>query len=227
MQPDAVSSGPFPSRDGSPGTSSPPIIDLRDVVKDYRERRRVVSRARRASRSRSSPASWWRSSGKSGCGKSTLLNMITGIDRPTEGEITVAGLDLRRASENELARWRGRQVGVVFQFFQLIPTLTVAENVMLPMDFAGRGSPRERRRTGGRAPRARGDDATRRTSSRWRRRAGSSSGSRSPGRWPTTRRSSWPTSRPATSTPRRPPQVIALSRSSPTPARPSSWSPTT
>ena len=82
--------------------------------------------------------------GKSGCGKSTLLNMITGIDRPTGGEITVAGLDLRRASENELARWRGRQVGLVFQFFQLIPTLTVAENVMLPMDFAGRGSPHER-----------------------------------------------------------------------------------
>ncbi|MCU0505439.1 MAG: ABC transporter ATP-binding protein [Chloroflexi bacterium] len=83
--------------------------------------------------------------GRSGCGKSTLLNVMTGIDRATDGEVRVAGLDLRAASEDDLARWRGRHVGIVFQFFQLIPTLTVAENVMLPMDFAGRGTLRDRK----------------------------------------------------------------------------------
>jgi putative ABC transport system ATP-binding protein len=73
--------------------------------------------------------------GKSGSGKSTLLNLIGGIDRPTSGEVSVAGLSIERASERALAPWRGATVGVVFQFFQLLPTLTVVENVMLPMDF--------------------------------------------------------------------------------------------
>jgi len=73
--------------------------------------------------------------GKSGSGKSTLINMITGIDRPTAGEITVAGETLNALSETALAIWRGRNVGIVFQSFQLLPTLTIAENVMLPMDF--------------------------------------------------------------------------------------------
>jgi putative ABC transport system ATP-binding protein len=143
MQSDAVSSGPFPARDGSPGPSGPPIIDLRGVVKDYPTGAGSF-RALAGITLQVEPGELVAVVGKSGCGKSTLLNMITGIDRPTGGEITVAGLDLRRATENELARWRGRQVGLVFQFFQLIPTLTVAENVMLPMDFAGRGSPHER-----------------------------------------------------------------------------------
>jgi putative ABC transport system ATP-binding protein len=73
--------------------------------------------------------------GKSGSGKSTLLNLIGGIDRPTSGEVSVAGLSIERAPERALAAWRGATVGVVFQFFQLLPTLTVVENVMLPMDF--------------------------------------------------------------------------------------------
>ena len=73
--------------------------------------------------------------GKSGSGKSTLLNLIGGIDRPTAGDVTVAGSPLNVTSERALARWRGATVGVVFQFFQLLPTLTVVENVMLPMDF--------------------------------------------------------------------------------------------
>jgi len=73
--------------------------------------------------------------GPSGSGKSTLLNMITGIDRPTKGEVVVAGQLLNRLSENRLARWRGRTVGVIFQFFQLLPTLTILENVLMPMDF--------------------------------------------------------------------------------------------
>lgn len=73
--------------------------------------------------------------GKSGSGKSTLINMITGIDTPTSGEVFVAGTGVHAMDQEQLAVWRGQNVGVVFQFFQLLPTLTVAENVILPMDF--------------------------------------------------------------------------------------------
>jgi len=73
--------------------------------------------------------------GKSGSGKSTLLNVITGIDRPTQGSVLINGIQVDKLSESELASWRGKNVGVVFQFFQLLPTLTILENVMLPMDF--------------------------------------------------------------------------------------------
>ncbi len=83
--------------------------------------------------------------GKSGSGKSTLLNMVGGIDRPTAGSVNVGGASIEGMSENQLARWRGRHVGLVFQFFQLLPTLTVAENVMLPMDFSSVFPPAERR----------------------------------------------------------------------------------
>lgn len=75
--------------------------------------------------------------GPSGSGKSTLINMITGIDRPTDGEVHVADQRLTHMSENRIAKWRGRNVGVVFQFFQLLPTLTVLENVMMPMNYVG------------------------------------------------------------------------------------------
>ena len=74
--------------------------------------------------------------GKSGSGKSTLLNLIGGIDRPSSGSIKVSGRSVDALDENALAVWRGRTVGLVFQFFQLLPTLTVMENVLLPMDFA-------------------------------------------------------------------------------------------
>ncbi len=73
--------------------------------------------------------------GKSGSGKSTLLNMITGIDRPTSGEVYVNGTAVHKLNENRMARWRGVNLGIVFQFFQLLPTISVIENIMLPMDF--------------------------------------------------------------------------------------------
>ncbi len=82
--------------------------------------------------------------GKSGSGKSTLINLITGIDRCTSGELWVAGTPIHTLSEDGLAVWRGRSVGVVFQFFQLLPTLTVVENVMLPMDLSNSFRDRER-----------------------------------------------------------------------------------
>ena len=83
--------------------------------------------------------------GKSGSGKTTLINMITGLDRPTEGEILVGGEKVEKLGENQLAIWRGRTIGVVFQFFQLLPTLTALENVMLPMDFCATPAFNERR----------------------------------------------------------------------------------
>jgi putative ABC transport system ATP-binding protein len=75
--------------------------------------------------------------GRSGSGKSTLLHMLGGIDRPSAGRVTVGGVPIEGLGQEKLAGWRGRHVGIVFQFFQLLPTLSVAENVMLPMDFAG------------------------------------------------------------------------------------------
>lgn len=83
--------------------------------------------------------------GKSGSGKSTLINMITGIDRPTSGEVYVGGDPLHTYDEEQMAGWRGRHMGVVFQFFQLLPTLTLLENVILPMDINRLHSPAERR----------------------------------------------------------------------------------
>ena len=82
--------------------------------------------------------------GPSGSGKSTILNMITGIDRPTAGTVTFDGERLDEMSEEELAVWRGANVGIIFQFFQLLPTLSALENAVLPLDFLGRGSKRER-----------------------------------------------------------------------------------
>jgi putative ABC transport system ATP-binding protein len=83
--------------------------------------------------------------GRSGSGKTTLLNLMAGIDRVTSGEITIAGEAVHRLHGSRLAAWRGRTVGLVFQFFQLLPTLTVVENVMLPMDFCATVPSRQRR----------------------------------------------------------------------------------
>ena len=83
--------------------------------------------------------------GKSGAGKSTLVNMITGIDRPDGGEIIVAGDAVHTMGEDERARWRGQKLGVVFQFFQLLPSISLLQNVVIPMEFIGRYTPGERR----------------------------------------------------------------------------------
>ena len=83
--------------------------------------------------------------GKSGSGKSTLINMITGIDRPTTGQVFIGDTAIHALKEGQLAPWRGRTVGIIFQFFQLLPTLSVIENVMLPMDFCRLYSMRERK----------------------------------------------------------------------------------
>jgi putative ABC transport system ATP-binding protein len=83
--------------------------------------------------------------GPSGNGKSTLLNMITGIDRPSDGDVIVTGRNLNKMSENQLAAWRGENVGIIFQFFQMLPALSLLQNVILPMDFANKYHPKERR----------------------------------------------------------------------------------
>ena len=82
--------------------------------------------------------------GRSGSGKSTLMNMITGIDKPTSGEVLVDGKQIHRLPETEMAKWRGENLGIVFQFYQLIPVLSLVENVMLPMQIAGKFSHSER-----------------------------------------------------------------------------------
>lgn len=131
--------------DRAPDETAPSrhLIDLRAVIKDY-----VTDagsfRALRGVDLQVDAGEFIAVVGKSGSGKSTLMNMATGIDRATAGDVWVGGTHLNHLSEGRTAEWRGRSVGVIFQFFQLLPTLTVVENVMLPMDFAGLWTPRER-----------------------------------------------------------------------------------
>ena len=116
-----------------------PVISLRGVEKVYRSGR-VEYPALRGVDLDVTAGELVALVGPSGSGKSTILNIITGIDRPTAGAVTVTGRDLVGLTEEELAVWRGEHVGIVFQFFQLLPTLTALENVMLPLDFARRGT---------------------------------------------------------------------------------------
>jgi putative ABC transport system ATP-binding protein len=112
------------------------VVELTSVSKTYRTPSGPFCAIDRID-ARFAPGEFVAIVGKSGSGKSTLLNLIAGIDRPTSGEICVAGTPVHALGESELAAFRGRNVGVVFQFFQLLPTLTILENVLLPMDFCG------------------------------------------------------------------------------------------
>jgi len=121
------------------GKATPPLIQLSGVEKVYHSGRLEYQALRGIDLSLHG-GELAAIVGPSGSGKSTVLNMITGIDRPTKGTVTVGGERLDEMSEEQLAVWRGENVGIVFQFFQLLPTLTALENAMLPLDFARRGS---------------------------------------------------------------------------------------
>jgi putative ABC transport system ATP-binding protein len=110
------------------------FITLQNVVKTYTTPAGSF-KALKGINLRIKPGEFMAVVGKSGSGKSTLLNMLTGIDRPTSGEVIAGQTALQQLSEGQTARWRGRNVGIVFQFFQLLPTLTIVENIVLAMDF--------------------------------------------------------------------------------------------
>ena len=133
------------AKKGDRPKSSEHLIELRQVVKTYRSAAGDFT-ALKSVDLEVDPSEFVAVIGKSGSGKSTLINMITGIDRPTAGEVMVGNTPVHRLREGKLAEWRGRNIGVIFQFFQLLPTLTVIENVMLPMDFCHIGTMRQRRK---------------------------------------------------------------------------------
>jgi putative ABC transport system ATP-binding protein len=122
-----------------------PLIDLHQVVKKYLGLAGAVV-ALKGIDLQVCEGEFLVVTGKSGAGKTTLVNLITGLDRSTAGEIWVDGVPVHKLGAERTAQWRGRTVGVVFQSFELLPTLTVLQNVMLPMDFAHRYSIRQRRK---------------------------------------------------------------------------------
>jgi putative ABC transport system ATP-binding protein len=128
---------------------APPLITLAGVEKVYRLGK-IEYRALRGVDLEIAAGEMVAVVGPSGSGKTTILNVITGIDRPTAGSVTVDGQALGDMTEEQLAVWRGANVGIVFQFFQLLPTLTALENAALPLDFAHRGSKRDRFERAGR-----------------------------------------------------------------------------
>ncbi|CAG0950548.1 sulfonate transport system ATP-binding protein [Anaerolineae bacterium] len=121
-----------------------PIVQIKDVVKRFPVGNAEVTILKGISFSVKT-GEFVSIVGPSGNGKSTLLNMITGIDRPTSGEIIVTGKPVHKMSEDKLAAWRGENVGIIFQFFQMLPSLSILQNVILPMDLAGKYSSKERR----------------------------------------------------------------------------------
>ena len=121
-----------------------PIIQLKDIVKAFPVGDSEITVLHGISLD-INPGEFVSIVGPSGNGKSTLLNMITGIDRPTSGEVIVTGRPVHSMSENQLAKWRGQDVGIIFQFFQMLPSLSLMQNVVLPMEFAGKYKGKERR----------------------------------------------------------------------------------
>lgn len=130
--------------DGVVSATDTAIIRLSGVEKEYRTGK-LSYRALRGVDLAVEPGEMLAIVGPSGSGKTTILNLASGIDRPTAGTVTVTGLRIDTLDEEALATWRGRHIGIVFQFFQLLPTLTALENAVLPMDFARAGTPRERK----------------------------------------------------------------------------------
>jgi ABC-type lipoprotein export system ATPase subunit len=130
--------------DGPGRASSDHLIDLRNIVKTYQSAAGSFTALKGVSLT-VDPGEFVAVIGKSGSGKSTLINMVTGIDRPSTGEVIVAGTPVHTLSEGQMSVWRGKNLGIIFQFFQLLPALTVVENVMLPMDFCHMYKPSERR----------------------------------------------------------------------------------
>ena len=125
-------------------TAAPAIIDLRQLCKSYHTPAGKMP-ALRGLDLTVAPGEFIAVMGKSGAGKSTLVNMITGIDQPDSGEIHIAGTEVHHLSEDARARWRGLNLGVVFQFFQLLPSINLIKNVTIPMEFCGVFSKKERR----------------------------------------------------------------------------------
>jgi putative ABC transport system ATP-binding protein len=121
-----------------------PLITLRDVTKTYPHASGTPFYALRDVQLDVERGEYVALLGKSGSGKSTLLNLIAGLDRPTTGDITIGGTRLTELDEDALAVWRGRTIGIVFQFFQLLPTLTIIENLLLAMDLRNVVARRER-----------------------------------------------------------------------------------
>lgn len=121
-----------------------PIIELKNVYKDYPQAGKMQTVLHDISLS-IDPGEFVAIVGPSGNGKSTLLNLLTGVDYPTQGEIVVNGSRLQSLKGEKLTRWRGANVGIVFQFFQLLPSLSLLQNVILPMDFLAKLSKRQRR----------------------------------------------------------------------------------
>ena len=128
---------------GHGGNGRAHLVDLQQVVKTYRSAAGSFT-ALKGIDLQVNAGQFMSIIGKSGSGKSTLINMVTGIDRPTAGQIVVDSTAVHTLNEEQIAVWRGRSIGVIFQFFQLLPTLTAVENVMLPMDYCRRYSPGER-----------------------------------------------------------------------------------
>jgi putative ABC transport system ATP-binding protein len=130
---------------GSNGSKNGPQIDLQAVVKEYQGLAGDVV-ALKSIDLQVDSGEFLVVTGKSGAGKTTLVNMITGLDRSTSGQIWVAGIPVHLLGADKAAGWRGQNLGVVFQTFELLPTLTVLQNVTLPMDFAHKYSERQRRK---------------------------------------------------------------------------------
>ena len=125
--------------------SSPPLISLNGVAKTYASMAAPVVALHEVNLD-IQQGEFVAVIGKSGSGKTTLINLLTGIDSPSAGSIRIASTEVHTLNQEGLSAWRGRSVGIVFQFFQLLPSLTIAENVMLPMDFCNTYAPRERLR---------------------------------------------------------------------------------